>query len=52
MVRVFPPERPIHAVEGDAAILRNLASAGFPAERRAPNLSTLDGRGVLVTFTA
>lgn len=63
VVRVFPPERPVHAVEGHAEILRNLESAGFPAERCAAELvaaapgkrptatevSTLDGRGVLVT---
>jgi len=49
VVRVFAPERPVHAVEGDAAILRNLASAGFPAECCATDVSTLDGRGVLIT---
>jgi hypothetical protein len=48
VVRVFPPERPVHAVEGDAAILRNLEAAGFPAERWTA-VSALDGRGVLVT---
>lgn len=49
VVRVFPPQRPVDAVEGDATILRNLASAGFPAERCAASVSTLDDRGVLVT---
>jgi Ser/Thr protein kinase RdoA (MazF antagonist) len=48
-VRVFPRERPVDAVEGDATIMRNLVSAGFPAERCAASVSTLDGRGVLVT---
>jgi Ser/Thr protein kinase RdoA (MazF antagonist) len=49
VVRVFPPERPVEAVEGDAAVLRNLAAAGFPAERCAAPVSTLGDRGVLVT---
>jgi Ser/Thr protein kinase RdoA (MazF antagonist) len=49
VVRVFPRQRPIEAVEGDAAILNKLAEAGFPAERCAAPVSTLDDRGVLVT---
>jgi Ser/Thr protein kinase RdoA (MazF antagonist) len=51
VARVFPAARPVAEVEGDAAILDNLAAAGFPAERCAhPRpVSTLDGQGVLVT---
>ncbi len=33
VTRVFPALRPIEAVEGDAAALRFLAQAAFPAER-------------------
>ncbi|MBO0868424.1 MAG: phosphotransferase [Micromonosporaceae bacterium] len=49
VARVFPPQRPVDAVEGDAAILNRLAEAGFPAERCAAPVSTMDGQGVLVT---
>lgn len=51
VARVFPPSRPREAVEGDAAILRLLENAGFPAERcAAPDpLTELDGERVLVT---
>ncbi|MBO0743398.1 MAG: phosphotransferase [Candidatus Dormibacteraeota bacterium] len=51
VARVFPPARPREAVEGDAAILRSLERAGFPAERcaTADPVSDLDGKTVLVT---
>ncbi|HEY7223415.1 MAG TPA: phosphotransferase [Micromonosporaceae bacterium] len=49
VVRIFPPQRPVAAVEEDAVILDRLEAAGFPAERRVGPVSTLDGRGVLVT---
>ena len=51
IARVFPPARPIAAVEGDAEILMFLESHGFPAERCADPepVSILDGSGVLVT---
>jgi Ser/Thr protein kinase RdoA (MazF antagonist) len=51
VARVFPPERPLDAVEGDAVILRALRDGGFPAERCAVEdpVSSWDGRGVLVT---
>jgi aminoglycoside phosphotransferase (APT) family kinase protein len=51
VARVFPAARPIEGVEGDAAILRALERAGFPAERCAhPDpVSTLARTGVLVT---
>jgi Ser/Thr protein kinase RdoA (MazF antagonist) len=51
VARVFGPERPAAQVDGDAAILRALQRAGFPAERCADPepVSTVDGRAVLVT---
>lgn len=51
VARVFPIERPLAEVEGDAAILRGLERAGFPAERCASRtpVSELGGQGVLVT---
>ena len=49
IARVFSAARPIDAVEGDAAVLRHLEAHGFPAERVIGDVSTLDGRGVLVT---
>jgi Ser/Thr protein kinase RdoA (MazF antagonist) len=51
VVRWFPEYRSAEAVAGDAAILRYLATDGFPAERCAADepVSILDGRSVLVT---
>lgn len=51
VARVFPAARPLAAAEGDAAILRGLARAGFPAERCATEapVTELSGQGVLVT---
>lgn len=51
IARWFPTERPLELAQGDAAILRFLADADFPAERCAhPDpVSVLDGRAVLVT---
>ena len=49
ITRVFSAARPVDAVEGDAAVLRHLEEQGFPSERVVGNVSTLDGRGVLVT---
>ena len=51
VARVFPAARPLTEVEGDAAILRSLERAGFPAERCATEtpVTDLSGQGVLVT---
>jgi Ser/Thr protein kinase RdoA (MazF antagonist) len=51
IARLFPPERAVERVEGDAEVLRFLEEHGFPAERCAnPDpVSTLEGRGLLVT---
>jgi Ser/Thr protein kinase RdoA (MazF antagonist) len=51
VARVFPPSRPVADVEGDAAILRALERAGFPAERCAHSepVSTFAGGAVLVS---
>jgi Ser/Thr protein kinase RdoA (MazF antagonist) len=51
VARVFSAERSPAAAEGDAEILRWLATTGFPAERCAHEepVSILDGRAVLVT---
>jgi Phosphotransferase enzyme family len=51
VARVFPPERPVERVEGDADEPALLAAAGIPAERpaRPDPVSSLDGRPVLVT---
>ncbi|WP_185277465.1 phosphotransferase enzyme family protein [Leifsonia shinshuensis] len=50
IVRVFPAQRPLAAVEGDAEILRLLAEDGYPAERPdAHPVSVVAGRPLLVT---
>lgn len=51
IARVFPAERPVEAVTGDAEILRWLEGVGYPAERNATDepVSGLDGCAVLVT---
>jgi Ser/Thr protein kinase RdoA (MazF antagonist) len=51
VTRVFPADRRLDDVEGDAAILRGLERHGFPAERCAHSepVSSFDGHGVLVT---
>jgi Ser/Thr protein kinase RdoA (MazF antagonist) len=51
VARVFPAERPIAAVKGDAEILNWLAARGYPAERCADPepVTVLDGQPVLVT---
>ncbi len=51
IVRVFPTERLLEQVEGDAEILQLLEKQRFPAERCASTepVSVLYGRGVLVT---
>ncbi len=51
VARVFPPARALEGVEGDAAILRALERAGFPAERCAhPNATSIfEEQGVLVS---
>lgn len=49
IVRVFPSDRPIKDVEGDATVLRFLESKNYPAEHCAANVSVHDGQGVLVT---
>jgi hypothetical protein len=51
LARVFPSTRPVEHVEDDAALLRSLAEAGFPAERLAHGdpVSVHQGQGVLVT---
>lgn len=51
VARVFPPERAMDGVEGDAAILRALERAGFPAERCArPNAASIfEEQAVLVS---
>jgi Ser/Thr protein kinase RdoA (MazF antagonist) len=51
VARVFPSGRPVAAVAGDAEILRFLTEHSFRTERTAASepVSTLDGRGVLVT---
>lgn len=51
VARVFPPERPVELVRGDADVLRFLEEHGFPAERCAsPDPVTAPGgRGVIVT---
>jgi Ser/Thr protein kinase RdoA (MazF antagonist) len=48
VARIFA-ERPVEAVEGDAAILRRLEESGFPAERVVGPVSTMDDQPVLVT---
>ena len=54
VVRLFPPDRPIERVEGDAEILGFLGEKGLPVEEVVADLggattASLDGRGVLVT---
>jgi Ser/Thr protein kinase RdoA (MazF antagonist) len=51
VARVFPAERPVELVQGDADVLRFLEEHGFPAERcaRPDPVSAPGGRGVLVT---
>jgi Ser/Thr protein kinase RdoA (MazF antagonist) len=51
VARVFPPERRLADLEGDAHILRVLEAHGFPAERCATEapVSATAGRGVIVT---
>jgi Ser/Thr protein kinase RdoA (MazF antagonist) len=51
VARVFAAERPLADVEADAAILRGLEHAGFPAERCAhpEAVSECHGQSVLVT---
>ena len=51
VARVFGPQRPRAAVEGDAAVLRWLQTQGYPAERCAVEdpVSSLGERSVLVT---
>lgn len=51
VARVFPVDRSLEQVEGDARILQFLEQQGFPAERcaDAAPVSTLHGRGILVT---
>jgi Ser/Thr protein kinase RdoA (MazF antagonist) len=51
IVRAFPPARPRAGVEGDAAILRFLERADYPAERLAVEdaVSEFDDSAVLVT---
>jgi len=49
IVRVFPSDRPLADVKGDAAVLRFLESKGFPAERCVADVSEFEGQGVLVT---
>jgi Ser/Thr protein kinase RdoA (MazF antagonist) len=51
VARVFGPQRPLAAVEGDAAVLRWLAEHDYPAERcaTADPVSSLGDSTVLVT---
>ena len=51
IARVFPPVRALEGAEGDAAILRALERAGFPAERCAHSNATsiFEEQGVLVS---
>jgi Ser/Thr protein kinase RdoA (MazF antagonist) len=49
IVRVFPSDRPVADVKGDAAVLRFLESKDFPAERCVADVSVHEGQGVLVT---
>ena len=51
VARVFGAERPLSGAQGDAAILRGLERAGFPAERcaDAEPVSEFLGQSVLVT---
>ena len=49
IARVFSAARPVEAAEGDAAVLRHLEAQAYPAERLTGDVTTLDGRAVLVT---
>jgi Ser/Thr protein kinase RdoA (MazF antagonist) len=51
VARIFAAERPLATTEVEAALLRRLEQAGFPAERCADErpVSSCDGRPVLVT---
>ena len=51
VARIFPAERKVDKVEGDADVLRFLEEHGFPAERCANSdpVSAPGGRGVLLT---
>jgi Ser/Thr protein kinase RdoA (MazF antagonist) len=51
VARIFPPQRPLARVQGDAEILDWLAAQDYPAERCAvaDPVSELGGCGVLVT---
>lgn len=51
IARVFPTNRPVEQIEGDASILRYLEQHSFPAERcaDASPVSVLYDRGILVT---
>ncbi len=49
IVRMFPSDRPVADVKGDAAVLRFLESKDFPAERCVEDVSVHEGQGVLVT---
>jgi Ser/Thr protein kinase RdoA (MazF antagonist) len=51
VARIFAAERPLATTEAEAALLRRLEQAGFPAERCADErpVSSFNGRPVLVT---
>jgi Ser/Thr protein kinase RdoA (MazF antagonist) len=49
IVRLFPGDRPIGDVKGDATVLKFLESQDFPAERVVAEVSEHEGQGVLVT---
>lgn len=51
VARIFAAERPLATTAAEAALLRRLEQAGFPAERCADErpVSSCDGRPVLVT---
>jgi len=49
IARVFPSDRPVADVKGDAAVLRFLESKDYPAERCIADVSVHEGQGVLVT---
>ena len=50
VARLFPRDRPLEAVRGDAEILELVAAHGIPAERCVPEpVSEHEGQGVLVT---
>lgn len=49
VVRVFPSDRSLVDVKGDAAMLQFLESKNYPAERCVAEVSTHERQGVLVT---